>query len=715
MSRDRVVQMIAGVVAVAALFGATTLVPQINKMRRELQLGFDLQIGDRQPPKYALAAAALGSFRGLAVDILWYRAENLKQEGKFNEANTLAQWITTLQPRFPQVWGFQAWNMAYNISVKTYTPEERYDWVNKGIKLLREQGIVYNPNAVRLYRELAWTFFHKMGKYSDDMHWYYKRKLAEEWQEVLGAPTEGASTEQVLAQFKPVADAMDRYFVLDRITRDARDELDRLSEKFEEFREPLKSVRELSTVRVLDVIGDLRDKYVANSELLKELETLEGMIAEQGQREEQNKLTLLFEDHPETKNVVEKLRDAGLEMDSDTLRQFGQLIVALRYNSMDRVIGFVEGKGSDKEKAALRLLIGKEKADRVGTQYVLAFLRAKTLRDEYNMDPGIMYEIMELFGPLDWRHPAAHGVYWAFCGERVSGELMDTTRIDLINTNRGIIHGLQELMHFGRVNYDPAMRRIDLLPDPRFIPAYELGMERSITRMQAADFSNKKGTIDNYENGHENFLLKAITYTYLYGDVEDAQFYYDKIRRLYGNRPHNLRDNRYLQTLPDFVMGELEMDMDMQSQTRQFIDAMIQNGMRQGLANGRLDVFNKFMKMAENAHEKYQKDKGLDAKTEQARQRILSFRETFRETYIGYMRSPAVSVLIRAKIYGSTPVQWRELTYPGFHEAVNQHAEAAGFDPALAFPAPPDFVKRQLAAPKEKEDPKRTPQSIERQ
>ena len=59
----------------------------------------------------ALGTAALGSFRGLIVDVLWYRAYRLKEDGKFYEANKLSQAITQLQPRFPQVWVFHAWNI----------------------------------------------------------------------------------------------------------------------------------------------------------------------------------------------------------------------------------------------------------------------------------------------------------------------------------------------------------------------------------------------------------------------------------------------------------------------------------------------------------------------------------------------------------------------------------------------------------------------------
>ncbi|HEX7010932.1 MAG TPA: hypothetical protein VF184_13200, partial [Phycisphaeraceae bacterium] len=82
MSKDRFIQLLAALIACGCLLGGAAMVPMIHAQRRDLQLSFDFEGGGRQPPKYVLAAAALGSFRGLAVDILWYRLEMLKRAGK---------------------------------------------------------------------------------------------------------------------------------------------------------------------------------------------------------------------------------------------------------------------------------------------------------------------------------------------------------------------------------------------------------------------------------------------------------------------------------------------------------------------------------------------------------------------------------------------------------------------------------------------------------
>jgi hypothetical protein len=110
--------------------------------------------------------------------MLWIRANDLQQDDKFFEAAQLADWITDLEPHFTQVWLFQAWNMAYNISVKFKDFPDRWRWVERGIELLRDDGLRYNPNDVLIYRELAWFFQHKMGQNLDDANMYYKQQWA---------------------------------------------------------------------------------------------------------------------------------------------------------------------------------------------------------------------------------------------------------------------------------------------------------------------------------------------------------------------------------------------------------------------------------------------------------------------------------------------------------------------------------------------------------
>jgi len=214
-------QRSATLIQVAALAGAAlcivlaaSLQEPINRQRRELQLVLQSDLYSELPPKYAWVSAAGGTFRGVAAAFLWTRAENLKQEGKYYELHQLAKWICTLQPRFAQVWAFQSWNMAYNISVATHSTRERWQWVYNGIRLLRDEGIPNNEKAMTLYHQLAWTWFHKVGDRLDDYQLKYKRIWATTMEVLLGSPPAGLTDEEQVNYLQPVADAPHRLDVL---------------------------------------------------------------------------------------------------------------------------------------------------------------------------------------------------------------------------------------------------------------------------------------------------------------------------------------------------------------------------------------------------------------------------------------------------------------------------------------------------------------------
>jgi hypothetical protein len=132
------------------------------------------------PPLVVFTTVALGGFRGILADALWLRAASLQEQGRYFEIAQLADWITKLEPHVDAVWTYHAWNMAYNISYLFPEPEDRWRWVQNGIRLLRDEGLVYNPASPYLYRELGYIYQHKIGNIFDKAHWYYKFRLAAE-------------------------------------------------------------------------------------------------------------------------------------------------------------------------------------------------------------------------------------------------------------------------------------------------------------------------------------------------------------------------------------------------------------------------------------------------------------------------------------------------------------------------------------------------------
>ena len=187
MRRDTVIQMLALALMLGFLGSAGFVATAVASSAGRNRLVYADAAEEGDPPEVALGIA-MGAFRGMFVNWLWIRANDLKEQGKYHEAVDLSRTITRLQPRFPRVWSFHAWNLAYNISVATNTPQERWNWVKAGINLIRKEGIPANPGAIELYREVAWIHLHKIQAFMDDAHNYYKRQFAYDWTIALGAP-----------------------------------------------------------------------------------------------------------------------------------------------------------------------------------------------------------------------------------------------------------------------------------------------------------------------------------------------------------------------------------------------------------------------------------------------------------------------------------------------------------------------------------------------
>ncbi len=199
----------SSMVAVLFVLCAGQMAPVMESEADRLEVRLAARGSGDLPPGVALMNSIGGPFRGIAVVIAWQRLNRLKEAGDYAEVNQLSRWIAQTMPGFPSAWAFHAWNMAYNVSVETHTPEERWYWVNRGVIALRDDGIRYNPRSVELYRELGRIFIHKIAGTTDDQHYYYKLMVADEWHLLLGRPIPYGTAEERLAPLRRIADAPD--------------------------------------------------------------------------------------------------------------------------------------------------------------------------------------------------------------------------------------------------------------------------------------------------------------------------------------------------------------------------------------------------------------------------------------------------------------------------------------------------------------------------
>ena len=158
-------------VAVACLMLVVPVQMKIDSLRSQLT---QENVMPTQLPLSAAALAALGGFRGLAVDILWIQSDNMINEKQFYQLKTYYKIIATLQPNFTSVWTYNAWNLSYNIAAEWGQPDEKWLWIKEGIEFASE-GLIYNPDSEDLNIWVGWLYFNKVGKDP-----YFAAKLDEE-------------------------------------------------------------------------------------------------------------------------------------------------------------------------------------------------------------------------------------------------------------------------------------------------------------------------------------------------------------------------------------------------------------------------------------------------------------------------------------------------------------------------------------------------------
>jgi hypothetical protein len=509
------------------------------------QLVYTTQVEQGMTREEALGIAA-GAFRGLFVNMLWIRAHNLKQDGKFWEASDLARTITRLQPRFPRAWAFHAWNLAYNISVATQTPRERWQWVNAGIRLLRDEAIPRNPNNMLLHRELSWLYLHKIQQRMDDANNVYKFEFAREWTVVVGPLPERTAQNRERAVF-----------------------IDQAAQRLEDIASAPRTTAQLT--EAFPAAGEL---YARIKQMGYDLDTALGRMRFLEARE----------------LIRATQRRADLLNQATSLESVHPQLIEL----------FVD---PDKQTSGLAPL--------------LAHVRRRVLEENYGMEPDRMARFTRKYGPMDWRHPAAHGLYWAAKGVEVGlTRVQDQNRgdFDFINTDRLVIQAIQELYRTGFVHYDilmPDHRFFVQMPAPDFIRSYgevidEL-MKREDEQMDKTKSVDMRQRVFRfYSAGYENFMNDAIVLLYRRGQFEEARQWQVRMSRWEGLNKHDFtREVERVAPLEDYVNQQISDRTSTPSLALQEVYGSLQGAFYNGLLAGDDELFKSQYEYAKRFHKAF--------------------------------------------------------------------------------------------------------------
>ncbi len=180
------------------------------------------------------------------------------------------------------------------------------------------------------------------------------------------------------------------------------------------------------------------------------------------------------------------------------------------------------------------------------------FLRAERLKNEWKLDAKKIAELRskDLYGPLDFRTPQAHAIYWAHLGLIKSGRNISfyealkagaekTSDITALNTKRIIYGAIQDIFRRGRFVITQGGALVS--PDIRFIPILHriyLELGKNYAEAEGKKWDGTAG--ETFRSGHINFLRKAIAMYYQYGRTDLARKYWKILNKLYPNKEYKI-------------------------------------------------------------------------------------------------------------------------------------------------------------------------------
>ncbi|MEX2217720.1 MAG: hypothetical protein WD749_03085, partial [Phycisphaerales bacterium] len=461
------------------------------------------------------------------------------------------------QPRFPQVWVFHAWNMAYNISVSTQTPMERWRWVSAGIHLLRDEGIPANPNDLLIHKELAWIFLHKIGGFMDDANRIYKRELAAEWTMILGPPPKpgpgdrefAAATARYAEWFRPVAEA----------PTDPRDVV----------------AAEPSTKTLVDRLR--AELGMEPGDALVQVYAQAHAIATSPSRP-------MFERGmgPEEKKLLEMVTDPALQKAWGALLPFlrKQMLIERYHMEPDRMLRYIEKFGPlDWRHCGAHALYWGQR----GIENALLRVQERNKKDFDFVNSGriVVQSLQDL-----WRSGDVHFDFISYIRAR------------------GDEHQKTSVYYRGA-------------PHIHFIDSYGKHLDEYVNMAWAEWQKNEQGVAQRtrvftlYAAGYENFRKDAIRFLYRRGEKARAQKMKDELQDWrYHNRNDPDRPYLFALTLDEFVKKELEDELSRPSVATEEVVGALEGAYITGLLAGDDVQFREQMEYARLVHQYYFSQQG---------------------------------------------------------------------------------------------------------
>lgn len=699
----KIIQIIALVACGGLVFGSFTVTPDINETRQRLTMIESKEVFEKAPPEYAFLIQAFGAFRGLLTNIAFIRHEQYKMQGKYYDAAQLASWISKLQPHFVSVWEFLAWNMAWNISVTTYTPEERWNWVYNGVKLIRDEGLRYNPRAINLYRQLAWIYINKMGENVDEHHMAYKRNWAWRMHLLLGPPPDPLGDYRPDKPFEALQSGVGAEVDLlgiatenERIKREAAKKAKEALAAGERATVEV-NIREINATQPAD-IAKAEAQADPSAVVKKAFYDAMKKIADAP-----SSLAELLAANPACREMIAQLRDLGVTITNDELTEdayWSQDGLSQRFFYPVRLLSEPPGmlervvkRRVDDPKAKLIEPLDKILGIRAGNPDGLAlvrFVQKKVLRDVYGMEAARMADLIAVFGPMDWRSVDATGLYWLTQGIIAGNETISSFKNDKTNTTRLIFFCLRNLSLRNRITFEPYTQNVNYAylnfnPDLNFIEPMQQAYLKYGKDVDPEPTATGVG--ETFRSGHINFLAEAIRMLWFAGRKTEAHHYYEYLRENYKYTSTGEMNPELLKPIEDYIMDQMREGMDSVREVRLVLAGLMVQAFA-NLADGNVAQYNALTQSAVELHGYHNQERMKD---QTAKDRLEPVADMQADTLRQLLREPSVAAaqtIRKARLWLYLPLKLRQAVYDDCIEALEVECNAMDFDVDRAFPEP---------------------------
>ncbi len=177
--------------------------------------------------------------------------------------------------------------------------------------------------------------------------------------------------------------------------------------------------------------------------------------------------------------------------------------------------------------------IGSDVIDPETLSLLDSYMRANTLTNDYKLNLSRMVELQDKFGPIEWRLPESHALYWAYDGKEYAEERHQ------ILYDRLIYLSLQSLYRRGALYLVEDGDDVLYItgPDVRFIePMYTLYQE-------LFDTYGDIPAMQNILSSYYYYLQEVVVLFYAFNDKEESEKYFKILKDKF---PKKVKEDDYI-------------------------------------------------------------------------------------------------------------------------------------------------------------------------